>query len=156
MSEFTAKEIKKLREATGAGVMDIRSALTQSDGEIKKAKEILKGKGLEKAASKAERETRAGLIETYVHADGRIGAMVHLACETDFVARTSEFKKLAKELAMQVAAMDPADTKQLLKQEYIRDPEKNIKELIAEVVSKTGENIQVQKISRFSLSDETN
>jgi elongation factor Ts len=153
MSEISAKEIKKLREETGAPVMDVRSALDEADGDAKKAKKILKRKGLEKAAKKSERTTAAGLIETYVHADGKIGSMVYLACETDFVARTSDFKKLAKEVAMQVAAMNPENTDELLKQEYIRDSEKNVKELIAEVIAKTGENIQVQKIARFALGE---
>lgn len=153
MSDVSASEIKKLRDETGAPVMDVRQALQESSGNTKKAKEILKEKGLEKAASKAQRKTSAGLIETYVHSDGKIGAMVHLACETDFVARTSEFKKLAKELAMQVAAMNPSDIDEFLAQEYIRDPQKSIKELIAEVIAKTGENIQVRQIKRFSLND---
>lgn len=153
MSDISAGEIKKLREETGAGVMDVRCALEVAGGDTKKAKSILKKKGLEKAAEKAHRETAKGLIEAYVHADGRIGAMVHLACETDFVARTADFKNLAKEVAMQVAAMSPESTDELLAQEYIRDPEKTVKDLIAEVVAKTGENIQVRKIARFALGE---
>ncbi len=153
MSKISAKEIKNLREETGAGVMDVRRALADAKGDTEEAKKILKEKGLEKAAQKEERATAQGLVETYVHSEGRIGAMVLLACETDFVARTSDFKKLAKELAMQVAAMNPQTTAELLKQEYIRDPEKTIRELIAEVVAKTGENIQARKISRFALGE---
>ena len=140
-------------EETGAGVMDVQHALVDSDGDVVSAKKILKKKGLEKAAKKEERETAQGLVETYVHPDGRIGAMVFLACETDFVARTDDFKRLVRELAMQVAAMNPQTTAELLKQEYIREPEKSVKELIAEVIAKTGENIQVRKIARFALGD---
>ncbi len=153
MSQPAAAEIKKIREETSAPVMDIRAALEEASGDSAKAKVILKKKGLEKAQKKSGRETSQGLIETYVHAGGKVGAMVYLACETDFVARTDEFKKLAKEIAMQVAAMDPKNSDELLDQEYIREPEKKIRELIAEVVSKTGENIQLQKITRFSLNE---
>jgi len=153
MSDISSKEIKKLRDETGAGVMDVRSALLESSGDIEKAKGILKEKGLEKASEKADRETAEGLIETYIHSGGKIGAMVFVACETDFVARTDEFKNLAREVAMQVASMNPTTIEELLEQEYIRDTSKSIKELIAEVVAKTGENIQIKKFSRFSLSD---
>lgn len=153
MSQPAAAEIKKIREETSAPVMDIRAALEEASGDSAKAKVILKKKGLEKAQKKSGRETSQGLIETYVHAGGKVGAMVYLACETDFVARTDEFKKLAKEIAMQVAAMNPKNSDELLDQEYIREPEKKIRELIAEVVSKTGENIQLQKITRFSLNE---
>lgn len=153
MSRPTAAEIKKIREETSAPVMDIRAALEEASGDSAKAKGILKKKGLEKAQKKSGRETSQGLIETYVHGGGKVGAMIHLACETDFVAKTDEFKKLAKEIAMQVAAMNPKNSDELLDQEYIREPEKKIRELIAEVVSKTGENIQLQKIARFSLNE---
>lgn len=153
MSDISSKEIKKLRDETGAGVMDVRSALLESFGDIEKAKSILKEKGLEKASEKAHRETAAGLIETYIHSGGKIGAMVFVACETDFVARTDEFKNLAREVAMQIASMNPTTIEEMLEQEYIRDTSKSIKELIAEVIAKTGENIQIKKFSRFSLSD---
>ena len=153
MSSPTAEDIKKLREETSAPVMDVRSALVEAKGDSKKAKGILKRKGLEKAEKKSERTTSAGLIDTYIHPGGKVGAMIHLACETDFVAKTDEFKKLAQEIAMQVAAMNSQNTDELLDQDYIREPEKTIKELIAEVVAKTGENIKLQKIVRFSLED---
>jgi len=149
----TAKQVKKLREETGAPVMEIRRALQEANGEESRAKEIIKEKGLEKVAKRTERETSQGLIESYIHSDARVGAMIHLACETDFVARTSEFKKLAKELAMQVAAMDPQSVEELLDQEYIRDPGKKISDLVAELAAKTGENTKVIRIARFSLSE---
>jgi elongation factor Ts len=154
MKEVSVAEVKTLREETGAPVMEVRRALMETGGNFKEAKEILKQKGLEKVEKRAERETAQGLIETYVHSGGNIGSMVHLACETDFVARTDEFKKLATEIAMQVAAMDPQNVEELLDQEYIRDPGKKISGLVAEVVAKTGENIQVKRISRFSLLDQ--
>src|SRR3990167_9977279 len=142
--------IKKLREKTGAGVADCREALEEAKNDLKKAEEILTKKGFEKAAKKSDRETKAGLVESYVH-QARVGAMVELLCETDFVARTDEFKTLAHEVAMQVASMNPKDSATLLKQEYIRDPQKTIADLVKEVIAKLGENITVGRISRFEL-----
>lgn len=153
MSEISAKQVKKLRDEIKAPIMEVRKALLDSAGDEQKAKEIIKERGLEKAAKRSERDTGQGLIETYVHADGKIGAMIYIGCETDFVARTDEFKKLAKELAMQVAAMNPETPKELLDQEYIREPDKKISALISEVASKTGENIQIKNVVRFSLTD---
>jgi len=153
MGDITAEQVKKLRDETSAPVMEIRRALQESSGNPEQAKEILKERGIEKAAKRSEREAAQGLIETYVHADGKIGSLVHLACETDFVARTAEFKSLAKELAMQVAAMNPTSVEELLDQEYIRDPSKKITNLVSSVSAKTGENIQVRKFQRFALGD---
>src|SRR3989344_918783 len=110
-------------------------------------------KVFDKAGKKAGRTVGAGLVETYIHADGRIGAMVEVNCETDFVARTDEFKNLAHELAMQVAAMDPTDVEDLLKQEYIRDSAKNIEELVKETIAKVGENIVIRRFMRFELGE---
>jgi elongation factor Ts len=142
--------IKKLREKTGAGVADCRVALEESKGDLKLAEQILTKKGFEKAAKKADRETNSGLIESYVH-QARVGAMVELLCETDFVARTDEFKTLAHELAMQVASMNPKDANALLRQEYIRDPQKKVGDLLKETIAKLGENITVGRLSRFEL-----
>lgn len=153
MAEVNAELVKELREETGAGVMDVRKALLETNGDKGKAKEILKAKGEAAVAKRSERETQAGVIETYVHSGGKVGAMVFLACETDFVAKTDEFKKLARELAMQVAAMNPTSVDELIEQDYIREAGKTIKQLITEVVARTGENVQVKKIARFSLGD---
>ncbi len=142
--------IKELREKTGAGVADCREALEASSNDLKKAEEFLKKKGFEKAAKKADRETKSGLIDSYIH-QGRVGAIVELLCETDFVARTDEFKNLAHEISMQVASMNPKDSSVLLKQEYIRDSEKTIGDLVKEAIAKLGENITVGRISRFEL-----
>ena len=151
--EIAAAQVKKLRDETGAGIMDTRRALIEASGDFEKAKEILKAKGAEVVVKKAERKTSQGLIETYVHAGGKVGSMIYLACETDFVAKTEEFKNLAKELSMQVAAMNPQDPEELLEQEYIRAPSKKVKELVSEVIAKTGENIQVKRIVRFALGE---
>lgn len=151
--EINASLVKKIREETGAGVMDIRRALLEAEGNENKAKELLQAKGESTVAKRSERETSQGVIETYVHAGGKVGSMIFLACETDFVAKTEEFKTLAKELAMQVAAMNPTNIDELIEQDYIRDPGKTIKQLITEVIAKTGENVQIKKIARFSLGD---
>ena len=153
MTNISAENVKKLREETGAGVMDTRKALIEAGGEATKAKEILNTKGIEAVAKKANRATSQGLIETYVHAGGKVGSIVYLACETDFVAKTDEFKTLAKEVSMQVAAMNPKDVDELLKQEYIRDPKKTLEQIVGETVAKTGENIKVKRIARFALGE---
>lgn len=145
------EDIKRLREKTGAGIADSRSALEEAGGDEKGAELLLKSWGIDKAAAKASRAVGAGLVETYMHAGGRVGSMVEVACETDFVARTSEFKNLAHEIAMQVAAMDPADIDGLLKQEYIRESEKTVDEVVGEVIAKVGENIVVKRFMRFEL-----
>lgn len=143
--------LKKLREETGISVSECRQALEDANGDYKKALEVLKSKAEEKAAKKADRETGQGLIETYVHGGGKIGVMVMLLCETDFVARTDEFKTLGHELAMQIAAMNPKDVEELLKQEYIKDPSQTIEKMVKEAIHKTGENIIVKKFDRFAI-----
>ena len=165
--EITLDQIKELREASGAGVMDCKRALEASDGDVQKAKKYLAEQGLASAAKKAHRETAQGVIESYIHAGGRIGALVEVNCETDFVARTEEFQALAREIAMQIAAMNPlvvdedeelpavadlrGDEVILLKQAYIRDGSKTIQDLINETIGKTGENIQIKQFQRFEL-----
>lgn len=151
MIDISAKQVKKLREETGAGVMDVRRALIEVNGDEEKAKVVLKEKSVQQSAKKSERVTEQGLVESYIHGGGKVGSLVYLACETDFVAKTDEFKNLAKELAMQVAAMNPESIDELIKQEYIRDSGKTVKILVDEVISKTGENIQIKKFERFSL-----
>lgn len=148
--KITAEQIKKLRELTQAGFSDVKMALEEAKGEMKKAEEILRKKGFEKAAKKSDRETKAGLVESYVHG-GRIGVLVSLLCETDFVARTDEFKHLAHEIALQVSSMNPKDVKSLLAQEYIRDGSKTIEELIKETIGKLGENIQLGDFKRSEI-----
>lgn len=142
--------IKKLREETGAGVMDAKKALEESNGDYAKAMEYLKSKGVERAEKKSDREIKAGAIFSYIHS-GRVGALVKLGCETDFVAKNDEFQKLGNEIAMQVAAMGPENIEALLEQAYIRDSSKTIKDLITDTVSKTGENITVAEIQRVEI-----
>jgi len=141
--DISIEAIKKLRAETGAGISDCREALEATKGDMREAKEILRKKGMERAAKKAEREVKAGQVFSYVHHTGRLGSMVALACETDFVAKTDDFQKLGKELAMQVASMQPESVDALLEQEYIREPGKKIGDVVKEVVGKLGENIRV-------------
>ena len=149
--KVTAEQIKELRENTQAGFADCKNALEEAEGDMKKAEEILRKKGFEKAAKKSDRETGQGLVESYLHQTGKVGVLVSLLCETDFVARTDEFKSLAHEVAMQVAAMNPKDVPALLKQEYIRDSSKTIDELIKETIAKLGENIQIGEFKRSEI-----
>lgn len=145
--------LKKLRSVTQAGIADCRKALEETKGNYAKAKEWIRSKGLEKAAKKSDRETSQGLIESYIHQNGRVGALVEVLCETDFVARTDEFKNLVHEIAMQVAAMNPKDVKALLTQDYIRDASKTIDALVKEAIAKLGENIIVKRLQRFEIGE---
>ena len=166
--EISTAIIKELRDQCGAGIMECRNALVNANGDMEKAIEALKELGCLKAAKKAERETTQGLIEAYVHIGGRIGAMVELNCETDFVARTDEFKELAHNLAMQVAAMCPqfisqeeippeqkadveVETDCLLQQAYIKDPTMTVQDIIVQTIAKVGENIKVSRFARFEI-----
>lgn len=151
MTTITMDQIKALREETGAGIMDVRKALTASDGDMKAAKKWIAEKGLARAAEKAERETGAGAVFAYVHFNGKVGALVSLACETDFVAKTEDFQKLGREIAMQVASMNPKDTEELLSQDYLRDSSVTIEKLIKGVSGKTGENIRLISFSRHAI-----
>jgi len=143
-------KIKQLRQQTGLGVHDIKRALEEAEGDATEALILLKKWGLDARAKKASRTTDQGLIEAYVH-QGRLGALVEVNCETDFVARNDEFKQFAKEIAMQVASMGPADVEALLEQEYFRDPTKRVSALVGETVAKLGENIQISRFERFEL-----
>ena len=160
--------IKALRDTTGAGIMDSKKALEAAEGDMKKAEEILRQQGIASAAKKANRATNQGLIESYIHSGGRIGAIVEVNCETDFVARTGDFKELAHNLAMQVAAMSPSYVDEsdvpegheadgvedcLMQQPYIRDPSMTVQDLVKESVGKLGENVRVHRFTRFSLGE---
>lgn len=153
MANISLDDIKKLREETSAGVSDCRQALEDAKGDYEKAKKLIIERGLEKAAKKEGKETSQGIIESYIHTNGRVGVLVELRCETDFVARTDEFKHLAHELALQVAAMNPKNVDDLLKEEYIRDPKVTIKDLVKQTIAKVGENISVARFNRLALGE---
>ncbi|MBX3046896.1 MAG: translation elongation factor Ts [Anaerolineales bacterium] len=196
MTEITTELIKELRQATGAGILDCRAALEEAKGDFDKAVDVLRQKGLSKAAKRADREVLNGVVELYSHGDGRVGVMVEVNCETDFVARSEAFRTLAHEIALQIAAsspqwlteeeVDPAaierekevaintakesgkpeaswdkisegrvqkflDENVLLRQGYIRDDSKTIKDMISEGVVATGENIVIRRFARWEL-----
>lgn len=144
-------KIKQLREKTRVGIAECREALEKSDNDIGKAETYLRGQGIAKAAQKADRQTAAGLIESYVHAGGKIGVLVEINCETDFVAKTDEFRKLAHEVAMQVSAMNPKNVAELLIQPYIRDPQITVSEILKSAIAKLGENIQIKRFEKLEL-----
>lgn len=131
--------------------MDAKRALEEAKGDLAVAEEIIAKKGLMKAASKSEREVTSGRVYSYIHNTGRVGAMVEIACETDFVAKTEDFQLLCKEIAMQVASMDPEDVEALMKQSYIRDGSKTIEDLVKTLIAKTGENTKIIRFVRFAL-----
>jgi elongation factor Ts len=159
--------IKDLREKSGAGVMDAKRALEEAAGDMTKALEVIREKGAAAAAKRSDRETSNGVVDSYIHAGGRIGVLVELNCETDFVANTDDFRALARNIAMQVAAMNPIviapddrvhhevpgsdEEVCLLSQPFIKDPKLNIGDLVKETIAKTGENIRVRRFVRFEL-----
>ena len=145
--------IKKLREETGAGILEVKKTLDSVNGDEKQARDILMAKVSEKAAKKADRETKDGLIFSYLHAGGRIGSFVSLACETDFVAKTDAFLDLGKNIAMQICTEDYPDNEALLSAEYIRDPSKSINDLIKEATAKVGEKIEILKFTKYVVGE---
>ncbi len=195
---ITTEQIKELREATGAGILDCRAALEHANGDFDGAVNYLREKGLAKAAKRADREASDGVIELYSHGGGRVGVMAEINCETDFVARSEAFRNLAHEVALHIAAASPRwvneeevpaaaieaerevarnrakeegkpeaswdkisdgrvqkylDEVVLMRQPYIRDEKKNIKELISEAVGSIGENIVVRRFARWELGE---
>lgn len=174
----TVDAIKTLRETTGAGVMDCKKALAECSGDAEKAAELLKEKGFLKAAGKSDRVAKEGLVEPYIHAAGRLGVLVEINCETDFVARNEEFKQFAHDIAMHIAAAAPiyikeddvpqeelsamtaAEAKAFLKekilvnQAYIRDDSVSVGQLLTDLIAKTGENVVIRRFVRFELGSE--
>lgn len=160
--------IKTLRGKTGAGIMDCKRSLQEANGDLEKAENILKAAGLSAAIKKSGRVTKEGLVEAYIHSGGRIGVLLELACETDFVARTPEIKQLAHDLAMQVAAMapiyvgdgdlDPEEPRPqeevcLMQQTFIKDPNRKVQEIVQEAIAKVGENLRINRFIRFALGE---
>ena len=167
--EISAAAVKELRERTGVGVMDCRRALEAAGGDLDKATEMLRQRGLAIAEKKANRVASQGVVDAYIHAGGRIGVLVELNCETDFVARNEEFRALAHDIAMQVAATNPrylspdevpADDKDkteelaLLAQPFIKNPGVTIQNLLTDTVAKFGENIRIRRFTRYAVGGE--
>ena len=166
MADITTAMIKELREATQCGVMDAKRALEAAGGDMKAARDVIREQGLLAAAKRSGREANQGVVESYIHGGGRIGVLIELNCETDFVANTEAFRQLAKDVAMQVAAMNPlvvsaaertsemegSDAEvALLSQPFIRDSGRTIGDLVTDVIARTGENVRVSRFTRFEL-----
>ena len=166
--ELSVATIKELRGRTGAGIMDCKRALEETGGDLDQAESVLVKQGIASAVKKASRSTEEGIVESYIHSGGRIGVLLEVNCETDFVARTDDFKELAHDIAMQVAAMSPSyvnsedvpegeDAKSaetvLMQQPFIKDPSKSVQDLVNEGIGKLGENIRVRRFTRFSLGE---
>lgn len=172
---ISKEQIQQLRQETSCGVMDCRKALIETSGDFKKAKEVLIKKGLEIAAKKADREAKQGRIESYVHLGNKIGVLLEVNCETDFVARNEDFCRFAKDVAMQVAAAEPKYLKRedipkddlrevkdkegfykqscLMEQVFIKDPSLTIRDYLASLVAKIGENIIIRRFARYKLGE---
>ena len=196
--DVSASAVKELRETTGAGMMDCKKALAESGGDLQKAVDYLRQKGLAAAAKKADRRAADGAVGAYVHPGGKIGVLVEINCETDFVARTAEFQALVKDIAMQVAAANPRVVRReevspdelekeksiyrqqaletgkpekvverivegkierffseicLLEQSFIKDPDKNMTNVINDAIARLGENIQIRRFARYHLGE---
>ena len=164
----TTELIRTLRDQTGAGIMDCKQALEGTDGDLDKAAEVLRNKGLSDTAKRVGRATNEGVIESYIHTGGRVGAIVELGCESDFVARTDEFRQMAHDIAMQVAAMapvylDPEDVEKgderppaqvaLLAQPFIKNSSSSVGELVRELAAKMGENVKVIRFQRLAVGE---
>jgi len=147
---ISAQEVQRLREATGAGIMDAKKALQDAKGNFDEAVKIIHERGQVKAERKADRATGAGVLESYIH-NGRVGVLLDIRCETDFVARAEDFQNLAHELVMQIAAMNPQTNAELLKQPYIKDAALTVEKVIKSVIAKVGENIRVERFVRYEL-----
>jgi elongation factor Ts len=149
--KITADQIKKLRAKTNTSFSDCKKALEETNGDIEKAAKLLVKMGADIMDKKKDRKTENGIIVSYIHSNKKIGVLIELVCETDFVAKTEDFQNLAKELAMQIAATDPKDVNELLKQVYIRDESLVVKDLLQDVVSKIKENIKINKFTRYEI-----
>tara|TARA_Y100000588_G_scaffold384658_2_gene476429 strand:- start:3507 stop:3998 length:492 start_codon:yes stop_codon:yes gene_type:complete len=161
-NKASVADIRAIRDETGAGVMDIKRAIEEANGDLQGARELLTERGARMSANKSERETKEGLIEAYIHPGRPLGALLELNCETDFVARTDEFKSLARDLAMHIAAMQPerisddeadptAEGDSLMSQAWFRDGSLTVEEVIQAAIGKLGENVKVGRFSRFEI-----
>src|SRR3989344_1948707 len=145
---MNAQLVQQLREITGAGIMDCKKALQDAGGDFEKAKTLIGERGLIKADKKGDRATGVGLLESYIH-NGRVGVLLELRCETDFVARAEPVRQLVHELAMYIAAMDPENVEALLAQPYVKDPMQTVEQVLKQVIAKVGENMKIAKFVRY-------
>lgn len=154
MAKIDADSIRKLREATGAPVMRAKQILEEEKGDYDKAFAILQKEGFEKASKRGGRETSQGIVKAYTHHSNKIVSVVELLCETDFVAKNELFVELAHNVALQVASIPVKNTKELLTQDFIKDPSKKISDLVTELIAKVGENIKIGRVMRMQLGEE--
>ena len=150
MPNYTTQDIQDLRGQTGMGLMDIKKALDEADGDRSKALELLKERGAKIMSKKSDRETGEGIIEAYVHA-GRIGVLIEVNCETDFVARSETFQEFAHDLALQISSMCPENVEALLAQPFIKDTKLSIGQYLQDVTSRLGEKVVIQRFSRYQV-----
>ncbi|MBE6068229.1 MAG: elongation factor Ts [Clostridium lundense] len=148
---ITAQMVKELREITGAGMMDCKKALSEANGDVEKAIEVLREKGLSAAAKKAGRVAAEGLVYTYISEDKKNGAIVEVNCETDFVAANEEFKTLTENIAKQVANSNVATVEELLEQKYIGDENTTVKDTLTNLIAKLGENMSIRRFDKFAI-----
>lgn len=151
MAQTDVEKVKLLRESTGLSFNEIKKALDEAGGDEAKAVEILRAHGVKMADKKSSREVKEGIIASYIHATKKLGSMVEVLCETDFVARNTDFQELAKELAMHIAASKPGSVSELLDQPYVKNPEVTIKDFISNYIAKLGENIQIGRFEIFQI-----
>ena len=150
---ISASQVKELREKTGAGMMDCKKVLTETDGDFEKAIELLRERGIAKAAKKSDRIAAEGLVETYISEDGKVGAVVEVNAETDFVAKNDEFKNFVKDVARQVVEKAPANVEELLAQNSITEPDKTVQEVLTNKIATIGENMSIRRFERFETSN---
>lgn len=150
---YTAADIKKLREETGAGMMDCKKALDEAAGDYQKAMELVRERGLAKAEKKADRETGVGYITSYVHSNNQVGCLLEILCETDFVARNPEFQAMAKNVALQIVSMAPATVEELLAQDNIKNPSETVEQMVKLVSGKIGEKFVVNRFVRYAVGE---
>ncbi len=147
------EDLKRLRETTGAGVMDAKNALDEANGDYKRAKEILLAKSVDKAMKRAERSALEGVVASYVHTGGKVASLAHLSCETDFVAKTEDFKNLAYEIAKQVCAIKYDSVEEVLADTYIKDTSLKVADMINQAIAKMGEKIELVKFVRYAVKE---
>ena len=150
---ITASQVKELREKTGAGMMECKKVLTETDGDIEKAMELLRERGITKAAKKASRVAAEGLVDSYISEDGKVGAVLEVNAETDFVAQNAEFQKFVKEVVEQVAKTNPANVEELLAQKSLVETDKTIQEVLTGKIATIGENISIRRFARYETAD---
>ena len=149
---ITAELVKELREKTGAGMMDCKKVLTETDGDMEKAAELLRERGIAKAAKKSDRIAAEGLVAAYVSEDKKIGAVVEVNSETDFVAKNEDFRGFVKDLVEQIAKENPANMEELMNQKSIKDSSKTIKEILTDKIATIGENMSIRRFERFETT----